>query len=79
MWGCEPHETEEPAMAARACTTHRPHPVLPGVPCDVELIVLDDQPTLRVRQDGRAIGYFPDPEAAARHGVDLATATIIGG
>jgi hypothetical protein len=65
-------------MAAAATVLHRPHPVLPGIPCRVEVIVLDGEQTIRVRQDGRAIGYFPTPDAAAAHGVDLATA-IIGG
>lgn len=57
-------------------------PVIPtDGPCLIEVITLaNPQPTpvLKVRQNGRAIGYFRTPEEVAAAGVDLATATIRG-
>ena len=52
------------------------HPVFPGTPCTLEVITLDDRQVIRVKQDGRGIGYFPTVEACVNHGVDLATAII---
>lgn len=62
-----------------AVTTFRPQPVAPDAPCTLEVICLDGRDVLRVKQEGRAIGYFANPTEAAAHGVDLATAVIIGG
>ena len=63
------------AGSARA-TRARPSPVLPDRGCTAAVINLDGYPTIRITQEGRAVGYFATIAAAVAHGVDLATLTI---